>query len=307
MRLFSPKSPFITITAFYALALTEYHMNMHIHDSCEIMYVTKGCCQIFLETGDHTLREKEFIFLNANVPHRLSIPDGASCSLLNLEFHCGSQKTPVNLMEAAKESPALSSFLHSFGDDSVGYDSGNLGYAVKDLILYLEKTLSSSVSSPDQLFMSRLLFFRFLLELADGLSHPQKEAGMAYLRKACSFISSHLMEEIRVPQVAAHAGINKSYLQALFSKYMNSTITDYINKKRLEQAAFLLINSSLTITDIAFQCGYNSRQHFAKTFQRFYEISPKAYRQLHGKSVSASTGAELYFRNPQGTWVNRPL
>ena len=309
MRLSSAGFPHVTMTTFYALSLTEYHMNMHVHDSCEIMYVTKGCCQVLLEGQTCTLREKEFIFLDADVPHRLLIPAASACSLLNLEFHCDAKKTKtsISIMEAAKESPMLASFLHSFRDYSIGYDTTNLGYAVKDLIFHLEKTLSPSQPTMEQLFMTRLLFFRFLLELADNLTHPYKEAGMVYLKKARTYISDHLMEEIRVPQVAAYAGINKSYLQSLFSRHMKSTVTDYINKKRLEQAAFFLINSSLSITDIAFQCGYNSRQHFAKTFQKFHGCSPKSYRQLHSKSVSASTGSDYYFRTPEGTWSNRPL
>ena len=36
---------FISVTAYYALSLPEYHMPMHTHDSCEIMYVTSGGCQ----------------------------------------------------------------------------------------------------------------------------------------------------------------------------------------------------------------------------------------------------------------------
>lgn len=307
MRLFSPEYPFVTLTNFYALSLTEYHMDMHTHDNCEIMYVTSGCCQVALEGRVCTLREKEFIFLNAGTPHRLMIPDASSCSLLNLEFHCGFEETPLPLAEAAKESPTLRSFLQSFQSESVGYDGRNLGYAVKDLISHLENSIRTAQSSGDQMFMTRLLFFRFLLELADCLMHPQKETGMAYLKKACAYISDHLTEEIRIPQVAAHAGINKSYLQALFSRYMESTVTDYINKRRMEQAAFLLTNSSISITDIAFQCGYNSRQHFAKTFQKFYSAAPKVYRQLHGKSVAASTGSQYYFRTSNGSWTNLPL
>ena len=275
MRLFSRDYSQVTVTAFYALSLAEYHMNTHTHDSCEIMYVTGGACRILLPDGERTLKEKEFIFLNAQIPHCLVISPSSPCSLLNLEFHCDSAEAAIDIWDAAQESPVLLSFLRGFQDYSVGYDNGSLGYAVKDLIRHLEKNMTFSPDSAHQTFLTRLLFFRFLLELSDCLIHPRKETGMIYLRKACAYISSHLTEEIRIPQLAVHAGVNKSYLQALFAKYMNSTITDYINQKRLEQAEFLLTNSSLTITDIAFHCGYNSRQHFAKTFHKFHQLSPR--------------------------------
>ena len=130
--------------------------------------------------------------------------------------------------------------------------------------------------------------------------------GALYLKKACDYIRKNLTEELRIPEIARYAGINKSYLQSLFSRQMHCTITDYINRKRLEQAAFLLINSSLTITDIAFHTGYNSRQHFAATFEKYYGSGPRAYRQLHGKQLETTTGKER-FSEKDGIWNSKPL
>ena len=86
MSIFNPTHHFISITAFYALSLTEYDMHAHAHASCEIMYVTKGNCHIYVNHEAHCLEERQFIFLDAEVPHRLWIPKGSPCSLLNLEF-----------------------------------------------------------------------------------------------------------------------------------------------------------------------------------------------------------------------------
>ena len=49
MNLYSSSKSYISLTAFYALSLCDYKMNFHSHPSCEIMYVTKGCCQIFID------------------------------------------------------------------------------------------------------------------------------------------------------------------------------------------------------------------------------------------------------------------
>ena len=71
---------FISVTAYYALSLPEYHMPMHTHDSCEIMYVTSGGCQVYSEDGVHALTANQFIFLSANTPHRLEISAGRPCA-----------------------------------------------------------------------------------------------------------------------------------------------------------------------------------------------------------------------------------
>lgn len=315
MSLFDIRNPYITVTAFYALNLPEYSMYPHSHHRCEIMYVTKGSCLIYADGQEFRLRERQFIFLNADVLHQLSIPKGRPCSILNLEFSCLRSATDICLTGLADESPSFSRFISRPGEYFAGNDTGHLGYSLKDLINQLRTNTPfkndvrdlSDHYSPDQKCLIRLLFFRMMLELSKCVLDHSKNTGMLYLKKARDYIASHLTEEIRIPALAEHAGINKSYLQSLFTKYMDCTITDYINRKRLEHSVFLLVNSSLSITDVAFQSGYNSRQHFGSTFEKYYGISPRAYRQLHGKNINPSTGDDYYYIATDGTWTNMPL
>ena len=63
-------------------------------------------------------------------------------------------------------------------------------------------------------------------------------------KKVHFYLDKHFLEEISIPEIAAYVDINKSYLQALFTDKIGCTINHYINQKRLEQAVFLLCNSS---------------------------------------------------------------
>lgn len=315
MSLFDIRNPYISITAFYALNLPEYSMRPHRHPHCEIMYVTKGSCLIHVNNQEFRLKEQQFIFLNADILHQLSIPEGNPCSILNLEFSCLQSNTDICLAELHAQSPAFAKFCNYSEEYFAGNDTDHLGYSLKDLINQLRNGVPhknnvrnlSDIYTPDQRCTIRLLFQRMMLELAKSVLNHNKNTGMLYLRIARDYISSHLTEEIRIPQLAEHAGINKSYLQSLFSKYMNCTITDYINQKRLEHSVFLLVNSSLSITDVAFQSGYNSRQHFGSTFEKYYGMSPRAYRQLNGKNMNPSTGEDYYYIGENGVWTNIPL
>lgn len=306
---------YIAVTAFYALSLPSYDMPFHAHASCEIMYVTKGCCTVCVDQTEYHLGKHEFIFLEENVLHRLYIPEGKPCSLLNLEFRCQCAPTGIDLGEPLRESAEFSRFWTTHTDCEFGGDSSHLGYALKDLINSLENKLPPSGRThgpdadedPSRDYLVRLLFFRVMLELSHCLLKTGKTAGMGYLRKACAYISSHLTDELRVSDLAGEAGINKSYLQLLFSRYLGCSITEYINHRRMEQAEFLLVNSSLSVTDIAFQTGYNSRQYFGAVFEKYYKISPRTYRQLHGKTLTPTTDAGQYCLGPDGGWQIEPL
>ena len=164
-----------------------------------------------------------------------------------------------------------------------------------------DKEYTGQITS-DQLYLIRLLFFRTLVELSLCHQKTAEPAGAIYLKRALSYIDAHLTEDLRIPQIAEYAGINKSYLHSLFSQQMECTITDYINRRRLEQAAFMLVNSTFSVTDIAFSTGYNSRQHFGSTFEKYYGISPRAYRKLHEKQLNPTTGSGQFTLGEGGMW-----
>lgn len=295
MHLMSSNCHYPFVSAFYALRLSEFHMDFHKHKGLEIMYVTKGSCTVFLEDSSVQLSQREFIFLDSQVSHRLFVTPDQPCSLLNLEFFCQEKENGQDLRELAANCPEFVDLCRSSKAYHTGTDTRNLGYALKDLISQMEN------KGEDDPYLRRLLFFRFLIELSKCIRTDGSSAGLSYLKRACTYISDHLTEDLRVPDIAVYAGVNKSYLQSLFRNRLDTTVTDYINKKRLEQAAFLLTNSSASITDIGFSCGYNSRQHFGYTFEKFYGCSPRAYRQLHRTSLSPSTGNAQHVIEKDGT------
>lgn len=61
------------------------------------------------------------------------------------------------------------------------------------------------------------------------------------------------------------------------------------NNQRGIRQMIKLHNSSFGITDIAFASGYNSRQHFSYTFEKFYGLTPSAYRGLHARNMTTDT------------------
>ena len=276
------------ITAFYALTLPEFHMPFHVHNSFEIMYITAGTCKIFCGDEVFQAEPNHFIFIGAQVPHRLEIVPDHPCSILNLEFTFSYGKGSFPLSELLARCGDFQELWKKIPSYRQGTDMRNLGYALKDLISHLQKTPDSSD------YLLYLLYSRAMAELAYSMIHERGNTGLYYLKKACGYIDRNIHETIRVPELAAYTGINKSYLQSLFSRILGCSIMEYINKKRLEEAAFLLTNSTMSITDIAFAVGYNSRQHFAHTFEKYYGTGPLAYRQLHKKQMTADTGKSQY-------------
>jgi AraC family transcriptional regulator len=74
--------------------------------------------------------------------------------------------------------------------------------------------------------------------------------------------------------------IHPVHLSRDFSKYFNCTMGEYIRKLRVEKSFALLADDDLSLTDIAFACGFADQSHFLRCFKQFSGSNPSAYRKL---------------------------
>lgn len=70
------------------------------------------------------------------------------------------------------------------------------------------------------------------------------------------------------------------HLSRDFPKYFNCNLGEYIRKLRVEKSFALLADDSLSLTDIAFACGFADQSHFLRCFKQFGGSNPSAYRKL---------------------------
>lgn len=82
---------------------------------------------------------------------------------------------------------------------------------------------------------------------------------------------------------AAQAEMPYSYpqLTRLFKKYMHCTITQYVNKTKLQYAKELLVNTDMSLTEITNELNFESTSHFHSLFKKHFNITPAEYRRLN--------------------------
>jgi YesN/AraC family two-component response regulator len=101
------------------------------------------------------------------------------------------------------------------------------------------------------------------------------------MQKVLNHISQNLSEPaLTLQQTASDLGLNKSYLASLFKKETGSTFTTYVNKKRIDQAIFLLNTSDSPVHTIASICGINDMTYFARIFKKEKGMTPTQYRNM---------------------------
>ena len=96
---------------------------------------------------------------------------------------------------------------------------------------------------------------------------------------AIEYIETHLDQRIDLESVASSLHYSRYHLHRMFTDTVGMTIHDYAVRRRLTEAAKLLVFSERSILEIALVCGYESQQSFTDAFKAMYKFPPAEYRR----------------------------
>ena len=99
------------------------------------------------------------------------------------------------------------------------------------------------------------------------------------VQKAIACIDADLAGDLSLSNLSAALNISGSYLSTLFKKEMGQTLTEFINRRRIDHAKHLLRATRLQIQTVAQHCGIMDVHYFSKVFRKHTGLSPKQYRE----------------------------
>jgi len=113
---------------------------------------------------------------------------------------------------------------------------------------------------------------RVPLRLHLGTSQPK-------LMEAVALMEANLEEPMSLDELAQHVRLSRRQLERLFQKHLHCVPTRYYLELRLAKARQLLLQTSMSIVDVAFASGFVSAPHFSKCYRDFYDIPPRDERR----------------------------
>ena len=113
--------------------------------------------------------------------------------------------------------------------------------------------------------------------LADR-GQPEAAAIPTLVKEARAYIDKNYKENICLADIAAATHTNSYYLAHLFKEEIGLSPMKYVALRRMGEAQNLLINTDMSITQIAAQVGYNNSNYFQSVFKRAMGMTPREYR-----------------------------
>lgn len=167
---------------------------------------------------------------------------------------------------------------------------------VMELVAVVSRTVIAAGADPRQIFgfndsniraidemkdMEELNFWlngiihRFISSTLDLAVAKHSDA----IHKVINYIRNNYQNKISLTEISDYVFLSKSYLSTTFKEEMGLSITDYINKFRIEKSKALLTESEMTLIEIALFCGFEDQSYFTKIFKKVTGVSPKKYRE----------------------------
>lgn len=108
--------------------------------------------------------------------------------------------------------------------------------------------------------------------------------GNEHVTQAIQYVYDHLDSKISLHLLAAQVNVSPSYLNRVFRANVGSSVNQFISKIKVQQAEHYLIDSTLSIQQIARRLGFSDPYYFSRLFKHNVSISPRAYRNQHGRN-----------------------
>ena len=92
------------------------------------------------------------------------------------------------------------------------------------------------------------------------------------------FINNHFTEDLSLNSLSNSLNISRYYISHIFSERIRTSFPSYLNRCRVDYAKSLLKNTNDSVTQIGFDCGFNSSRTFYRAFKECYQMTPLEYR-----------------------------
>jgi transcriptional regulator GlxA family with amidase domain len=124
---------------------------------------------------------------------------------------------------------------------------------------------------------------RMSLPVRLGVRHPK-------LLAVIEIMETNLEEPLSRARMAKDAGLSTRQLERLFRKYLNRSPARYYLELRLNKARLLLLQTNMSVIDVALACGFVSASHFSKCYRDFFGHTPRKERGLpiHHEAIQAA-------------------
>lgn len=155
---------------------------------------------------------------------------------------------------------------------------------VSDIIAKMIEEYDKRISGWKTLLSSYFMTLVVLLSRAYDMPSYDMKSDIINIAKSVSYIENNYNDPISVEKLAEMSNLSVRHYSRIFHDTYQTSPSKYIVTLRMQHACRLLVNTSLNISEIAFQSGFNDSNYFTRQFNKIFHITPRQYRKQNDKA-----------------------
>lgn len=254
----------------YARSNSNY--NIHYHYDHEIIYITRGKCEMTVNEKKYIAKSGDVILICNLENHRTEVlEEPYERYIVKIKpSELGNTLKSVRLTAMLKK--RHESFSHCLKMDSPAFS-----------LLFEKIQREKSEKSEDE--FSEELSKMYLKEIMINILRAYEENFPKELNKtdeliilAESYIDKNFSEDIKISELANKFFLNKYYFSHCFKEFSGMSPKQYLTQVRMNNALKLLKSTELTVSEAATSCGFSDVNNFIRLFKKSFGVTPKEYR-----------------------------
>jgi len=246
----------------------------HSHPYYEIFYLINGDCTYFIEHNIYKLNRGDLVIVPKGAIHKSTFPVHGFSERFVVCFRESNLKWLDELLGEDIRKETFKAGVISIPDKRREY--------VESL---MQKMLFESdgqdILSPAFIQIGLLELILFVIRCQRFERNVIKEIDVdnQLIQEIATYIYENYEKKLSLNDLSERFHLSKSYLSKKFKAITGSGVKEYIINVRIKNACSLLLETNKSITEIAFECGFNDSNYFGDAFRHNKGISPNQYRR----------------------------
>ena len=256
--------------------MASFDYPFHFHSDYELNMVCNASGKRFVGDSVESFEEFDLILLGSNLPHKWKAPTRSDTHVITIQFE-----------DRLVDSFLLGKRLFNPIKEMLIRSSRGLDFSLSTKLLVKEKLFLLSQSHG---FSTALDFYSILYELATSqdqrylasssfdTSTVIRESKSRRIDTICKYIEENYAKDISLADVSGIVAMSESSFSHFFKKRTGRSFISYLNDVRIGQSTKLLFETTNSIAEISFLCGYSNISNFNRIFKKIKGQTPSEYR-----------------------------
>ena len=259
------------------------HIPLHWHDEIQFIFIVKGEAVFQINEEKLVVRTNEGLFINSGCLHLAEEKNKSDCTYVCLNV------SPQFILSQE----LYLSYVHPY------VQATNFTYVHLDAKEPWKQNILDHLKKIDQLIQHQAPFYE--IDMATELAFIWKSLVMNgfpleynqtemiknhRMKQMLNWIHLHWHEKILLDDIARAGQLSRSECCRYFKRMLKQTPLNYVTSYRIQKSLILLQQPDNSVTEVAFQVGFNSTSYFIDKFKQAMGMTPLSYKKAKLKNLT---------------------